>query len=195
MEDALGDDAFLQLHGPHVPAKRYVPPFLQNQGHTQAQVDHISKNIYDMEIEAGLGGHHSKVEEHHMEVHETTQDRCGGPGGNIRDMKFLRLKIKTLRVEDNDLLQELIDQSFAVTIALPLADVYNQNVQDQFIKLTNYDTISMNEFDFCSQSLFNFKVSDETFNNFAAASLQVMIDGKNTHGQLQMNRLVLANNF
>ena len=82
-------------------------------------------------------------------------------------MKFLRLKIKTLRVEDNDLLQEMIDQSFAVTIALPLADVYNQSVQDQFIKLTNYDNISLNEFDFCSQSLFNFKVSDETFNDFA----------------------------
>lgn len=33
----------------------------------------------------------------------------------------------------------------------------------QLIKLSNYDVISLNEFEFSNLSVYNFKVSEETF--------------------------------
>ena len=84
-------------------------------------------------------------------------------------MRFIRLKIKTLRVDDNDLLREMIDEGFALTLALPLADIYNRTIQDQFIKLSNYDVVSLNEFEFTSLSLYNFKISEETISDLTSS--------------------------
>ena len=64
-----------------------------------------------------------------LEKEETI--RYAGRGGNIKDMRFVRMKIKTLRVEDQALLQKLIDsKKFSLTVALPLPDVYRNEVQD-----------------------------------------------------------------
>lgn len=54
----------------------------------------------------------------------------GGEGGNIRDMKYIRMRIKTLRIEDQALLQKMLDNSFALTVALPLPDIYKNEVSD-----------------------------------------------------------------
>lgn len=97
-------------------------------------------------------------------------------------MKFIRLKIKSLIVEDNVLLQTLISTNFSLTVALPLADIYKNNIQDQFIKLTNGKETSFNEFEFSSLSLYNFRVNEETFNSLSGSFLQVMVDGYGVHG-------------
>jgi hypothetical protein len=48
-------------------------------------------------------------------------------------------------------------------VSLPLADVYQQQVSHQLIKLSNYDVVGLNEFEFTSLSVYNFRVSEETF--------------------------------
>lgn len=48
----------------------------------------------------------------------------GGNGGNLTDMKFIRLKVKSLSVTDSDILQQMTAQGFSITVSLPLADIY-----------------------------------------------------------------------
>jgi len=87
----------------------------------------------------------------------------GGNGGNLADMKYIRMKVKTLTVTDNEILQSMISQGFSITVALPLADIYQKTVTMQTVKLSNYDVVGMNEFEFQSLTLYNFKISEETF--------------------------------
>ena len=61
--------------------------------------------------------------------------------------------------------------SFSLTAALPLPDVYKRTIADQFIKLSNYDVVSVNEFEFTNLSLYNFKVSEETITQLSNAKL------------------------
>ena len=56
----------------------------------------------------------------------------------------------------------MIKDGFNLTAALPLPDIYKRTINDQFVKLSNYDVISVNEFEFTSLTLYNFKVSEET---------------------------------
>lgn len=42
----------------------------------------------------------------------------------IKDMKFIRIKVKTLRIESEQLLHKLIDESFNLQIEIPLPDPY-----------------------------------------------------------------------
>jgi hypothetical protein len=78
------------------------------------------------------------------------------------DMKFIRFKIKKLTIDDGDLCQTMVNHGFSLTSALPLPDIYKQTISDQFVKLSNYDLISVNEFEFTSLTLYNFKLSEET---------------------------------
>lgn len=210
MEEAIGDDAWTELHGPHAVPKKYTPPFLGRENRApngDFDEDAHRENLYDYEIEAGLcidpvkpkatSKKTSKsrgviLEESDNELPSDDNDQgvdvasdpefadsdgdnvarrqdvpgtmYGGVGGNIRDMRFIRMKIKTLSIHDGQLLQQMIDEGFSLTVALPLADIYHGDVQDQFIKLSNYDIVSENEFEFTSLSLYNFKVSEKTFN-------------------------------
>lgn len=95
----------------------------------------------------------------------------GGNGGNLTDMRFIRMKIKSLVVEDGRVLQELISQTealdkgkFSLTISLPLPDIYKKSISHQVVKLNNYSVVSTNEFEFTNLSLYNFMISEETFN-------------------------------
>jgi hypothetical protein len=110
-------------------------------------------------------------------------------------MRFIRMKLKTLKVTDNDLLSSMIDKGFQLSVGLPLPDVYRDKIDDQWIKLSNYDVISMNEFAFTSLNLYNFKVNEKTFIPLANAKLQIMIEGLNVHGEMSMNKLLLAHNY
>ena len=85
--------------------------------------------------------------------------------------------------------------SFNLTAALPLPDIYKGTIADQWIKLSNYDVVSINEFEFTNLSLYNFKVSEETITQLANANLQVMLDDKSVHGSISMAKLLLAPNF
>ena len=205
MNEAIGEDAWTKLHGPHEIPKKYVPPFLreddskkrkeQDASAEQARMD----NIYEMEIEAALAKNMSKDGDkdkkgskvnRHM-VHDedclsnSEQEQgtpFGGKGGNIMDMKFIRFKIKRMSIDDDDLCQQLIENGFSLTGALPLPDVYTKNIKDQFIKLSNYDVVSVNEFEFTSLTLYNFKVSEETITELSNSQIQVMLDDLNVHG-------------
>ena len=72
----------------------------------------------------------------------------GGNGGNLSEMRFIRLKVKTLNVTDSDILQQMTAQGFSITVSLPLADIYQKTVSMQTVKLSNYDVVGMNEFEF-----------------------------------------------
>lgn len=56
--------------------------------------------------------------------------RFAGRGGNIKEMRFIRMKIKSMVVDDNSLMQKLVGNNFSLTVALPLADVYKNVIHD-----------------------------------------------------------------
>lgn len=104
---------------------------------------------------------------------EDLQTDFGGRGGNLADMRFIRLKIKTLTIDDNSTVQSLISNGFALHVGLPLADIYNKSVQMQTIKLSNYDVVGISEFEFTSLSVYNFKVSEDTFGELSQSELTI----------------------
>jgi hypothetical protein len=63
------------------------------------------------------------------------------------------------------------------------------------IKLSNYDVVSLNEFEFTSLTLYNFKISEETIANLTQSNLKVSLHDKNVMGTLNMGKLLLAPNF
>ena len=117
MNEAMGLDTWEKLHGPNEVPKKYIAPFLQNEGEKgvakaketpEEQLD----RIYSMEIDENLGntGAHQQLDGAKMTTSAPSNEiKYGGTGGNLTDMKFIRLKIKTLRITDEDLLRDLID--------------------------------------------------------------------------------------
>ena len=167
-------------------------------------------NLYEMEIEAALTNNLSKDgkkgQNTRQDKHMVHNEDCvsndedqgtpfGGKGGNIMDMKFARFKIKKMTIDDGDLNQTLINSGLSLTAALPLPDIYKKTVSDQFIKLSNPTIVSVNEFEFTSLTLYNFKVSEETITELSNSHLQIMLDDLNVHGQIPMSKLLLAPNF
>ena len=63
------------------------------------------------------------------------------------------------------------------------------------MRLSNYNISSFNKFDFSSLTLYNFKVSEDTFNALAQANIEVEIEGHSISGKISMNRLLLAKDF
>lgn len=63
-----------------------------------------------------------------------------------------------------------------MSISLPLPDIYNRCLANQTIRLSNYSIVAENEFEFTSLSLYNFMVSEETFNQLSGADLTIAID-------------------
>lgn len=99
-------------------------------------------------------------------------------------MRFIRMKLKSLVIEDGPTLQELhgqtgelADGKFSLNVALPLPDIYKRAISNQLIKLNNYSVVANNEFEFTSLSLYNFMVTEETFNKLSASELIVSLDG------------------
>jgi hypothetical protein len=48
----------------------------------------------------------------------------------IKDMKFIRIKVKTLRVESEDVLHNLIENSFTLSVSVPLPDFYQKKISE-----------------------------------------------------------------
>lgn len=148
MDEALGEDAWEQIHGKNEIPKKYVPPFLRDSSpaKTNQDLSDVKENLYALEVEAGLnkqgdcssddettGGFTRAANPNHVtfphdanRVSDSGHIAHGGNGGNIRDMRFIRLKIKSLVIEDGNLLQELHsdEKGFSLTCALPLPDIY-----------------------------------------------------------------------
>jgi hypothetical protein len=118
MDEAIGENAFEELHGPHVIPKTYKNPFsgsMSLKPANEADMDHI----YNMDIEANLRMPSERNVPETVKPKPRTNDEMasavedlatnfGGRGGNLQDMKYIRLKIKTLRVDDSDILRQLI---------------------------------------------------------------------------------------
>lgn len=68
-------------------------------------------------------------------------------------------------------------------------------MRNQLIRLTNYDMISFNEFEFTSLTLYNFKVSEETFKALTDSAVTVLLDDLNVAGDVSLNKLLLSPNF
>ena len=79
-------------------------------------------------------------------------------------MKFIKIKINSVRIENEELLHELIEQPICINVELPLPDIYQKKVSMQQLKLSNYEIVSFNEFVFNNSSLYNFKIDEDTFN-------------------------------
>lgn len=207
MDEALDDDAWRHIHGPHeIPKTSYMNPFSQVQPNQdrEPQIDNY-ETIYNMEIEAGLQKYNEPAVESKGKRPNTVTEMTsavedlntafGGNGGNLSDMRFIRMKVKSMSITDNEILQQMISQGFSITVSLPLADIYQKTVSMQTIKLSNYDVIGMNEFEFQSLSLYNFKISEETFSLLAQSELTIQIDNLGAKGQILMGKLLLSPNF
>lgn len=110
-------------------------------------------------------------------------------------MKFIKVKIVSLRIENEELLHQLIDQTFSLTVDVPLPDVYQKKIAFQTLKLNNYDVVSFNEFAYNNSTLYNFKVDEETFNKLVSAQLKVALDAYNVTGSLGMIKLLMSKNY
>lgn len=113
----------------------------------------------------------------------------------IMDMKFIRVKVKTVRITEEKLLHSLIEDGFKLTVDVPLPDVYQKQMSNQSAKLSNYEVLSFNEFAFNSLSLYNFRVDEQTLGKFVDSSLKIQIQDKKVEGSLKMNKLLLSDDF
>ena len=110
-------------------------------------------------------------------------------------MKFIRVKVKNVLIDDQALLPKLIDQSFDLQVSIPLPDIYQKKISDQHIHLSNYEVLNYNEFSFNSLSLYNFRVDEETLGAFVTSQLHVMIPDHKVDSRLSMNRLIMSHDF
>jgi hypothetical protein len=98
-------------------------------------------------------------------------------------------------VDDEQLIQQCIDQSFRLYVKVPLPDVYSNSISSQNIQLNNYEVLSHNEYDFNSTSSFYFRVNPETLAEFVDSSLIFCLQDQNIVGEMKMNKLILAKQF
>lgn len=110
-------------------------------------------------------------------------------------MRYIYIKINQLKVEDQELVQKCINESFRLYVKIPLPDVYSNTISSQNIQLNNYEVLSYNEFDFNSTSSFNFRVNPETLAQFVDSSLIFCLQDQNIVGEMKMNQLILAKDF
>lgn len=110
-------------------------------------------------------------------------------------MRYIYIKIGVLRVDDTQLIQKYIDESFRLYVKIPLPDVYSNTISSQNIQLNNYEVLSHNEYDFNSTSSFNFRINTETLAQFVDSSLIFCLQDQHIVGEMKMNKLFLANQF
>ena len=136
MAEALdpSTNAWEHLHGIHNIPKTYIPPFLQRdqdemQNHGKPEQS-IKEKMYDMEIDnQAAGDEFNPNEESLIQINPRTMPGRNVPKNQIdlnqqqnledlhedknkrqiKDMKFIRLKVKELRIESETLLHKLID--------------------------------------------------------------------------------------
>lgn len=129
--------------------------------------------------------------DHHREdLNESDANRR-----QIKDMKFIRVKIKNVKIDSDKLNSHIIDESFFLSVFIPLPDKYLKKISDQEIKLNNYDVISSCEYAFNSLSLYNFRVDEETLAEYVQSQMKFQIPDLDVHGSLNMNRLIMSHDF
>lgn len=204
--------AWEQVHGIHEIPKPYVPPFMKSDEPPQGATEKMKDKMYNLEVdfeatdpnEESLiqiqprGGQSQKPTINmERDQNQTAQELAEAEASRrqIKDMKFIRVKVKTLRIEAEDLLHQLIGSSFDLKIELPLPDIYQKKMSNQTVKLNNYEVLSFNEFGFHSLSLYNFRIDEETLADYVMSKMTVAIESHNVTGTLNMNKLMMAQDF
>jgi len=60
--------------------------------------------------------------------------------GDIADMKFLRVQVRTLKVFDQTLLKELVEENqMSLVLYVPLVNMYTKAVDKQIVKVSNFE--------------------------------------------------------
>ena len=113
----------------------------------------------------------------------------------IKDMKFIRVRVKSLNVESGDLITALNQDTFKLEMTLPLPDINKKKLSEQLATLSNYETLQHNLFAFNSLSLYNFRVDEATLQAFVGSQMEVRIKEHGVHGTLNLNKLIMANDF
>ena len=130
-----------QIHGINEIQKTYVPPFMKNdQDQMQESPEDIKNKIYDMQVEEeakrthvaqpGLKPRsnvypdyqeHSNLDKFALEQADRRQ---------IKDMKFIRIKVKNLVVESANLIEKLQQGPFTLSINVPIPNPYQKDIGD-----------------------------------------------------------------
>lgn len=114
----------------------------------------------------------------------------------IKDMKFIRIKVKQFRVEsDQALISKLIDESFNLQINIPLPDPYQKKISVQQVHLNNYEVENFNEFAFNSLSMYNFRIDEQTLADYVQSKMTFKIPEHGIDGSLSLNKLIMAEDF
>lgn len=138
MDQALDADAAWEaIHGPHAVPKKYVPPFLNKQ---EERKDEEIDRLYELEIERkfATSGKDSKGNNKRRNIDTGSssdedavskatgdiREQVSGTNGHVSEMKFIKVKINTLKIENEELLHSLLDQTFTLTLEVPLPDIY-----------------------------------------------------------------------
>jgi len=207
MADALNpsSSAWEQIHGMHHVPKTYVPPFMKDE-HDQMNEnspEKIKDKLYDMQVEdealnpfkeddkkKGTKGIDLNKAQNLEDLPISEAERR-----QIKDMKFIRVRVKTLHIESDELISQLHQDTFSLSMNLPLPDIHKKKMSDQQVSLSNYESLQHNVFAFNSLSLYNFRVDEDTLQQFVGSNLQIAIKDHGVSGSLAMNKLLMAHDF
>ena len=172
MADALepSNQAWEQIHGIHNVPKAYVPPFMRD-GEDEGSPENIKEKMYGIEVDTQAANPLDASEQkprappinpdyNQQQNCEEIPDEQAGKR-QMKDMKFIRIKVKQLRIEsDQSLISKLINESFNLQINIPLPDPYQKKISLQQVHLNNYEVENFNEFAFNSLSMYNFRIDE-----------------------------------
>lgn len=113
----------------------------------------------------------------------------------IKDMKFIRLRVKDLVLEHDDLIQKLQQGSFTLQFDIQLPDIYQKCMSEQRVQLSNYEVADYNRYSYNSLSLYNFRIDEATISQFVASAITVSIKDHDVIGTLSMNKLMMSHDF
>ena len=138
MDQALDSGvAWEALHGPHAIPKRYIPPFESTKGNEdqrrgQEDIDRLYELEYeqqDPQIAQDMAKNEERQAEERFIVGNAQSLNDGS--GHINEMKFIKVKIQNLRIENEEILHQLIDQTFTILVEVPLPDIYQKKISTQ----------------------------------------------------------------
>jgi len=207
MADALNpsSSAWEQIHGMHHVPKTYVPPFMKDEYDqmNESSPEKIKDKLYDMQVEdealnpfkeddkkKGTKGIDLNKAQNLEDLPISEAERR-----QIKDMKFIRVRVKTLHIESDELISQLHQDTFSLSMNLPLPDIHKKKMSDQQVSLSNYESLQHNVFAFNSLSLYNFRVDEDTLQQFVGSNLQISIKDHGVSGSLAMNKLLMAHDF
>lgn len=50
---------------------------------------------------------------------------------NLKDMRYIQIKIGQLKIDNDDILEKIRDNTFSLNISLPLPDIYQKTIAYQ----------------------------------------------------------------